>query len=123
MSYLIPIVCLQFFHDHPDVQYKPGPFNLGFGLFGKFVNYTAIVWTLFECTILSMPATMPYTSQTFNWSWVIAFGVLALAAIWYFVYAHKTYEGPRSTLNNDQLRQLGIVSRADEVEAEKVSHH
>ena len=45
-SYVIPIICKLIFRDHPDVMYRPGPFDLGVGVLGKFVNVAAVVWTI-----------------------------------------------------------------------------
>lgn len=32
------------FRDHPEVNFKPGPFTLGRGFLGKAVNLTAVIW-------------------------------------------------------------------------------
>ncbi|KDN48869.1 amino acid transporter [Tilletiaria anomala UBC 951] len=116
-SYLIPIICRLIFQDHPDVRFKPGPFYLGRGMLSTVVNYTAVVWTLFEVIVLSFPIVTPYTPQTFNYSWVIAIAILILALLWYAAWAHRHYQGPHSSMSSDQLRKLGIVSRAEEADA------
>ncbi|EPQ29553.1 uncharacterized protein PFL1_02772 [Pseudozyma flocculosa PF-1] len=117
-SYLVPIVSRWIYWDHPDVQFKPGPFFLGRGLLGKTVNAVAIVWTVFECTLLSIPTVKPIAATTFNYSWVIMMGVLLLAGIWYVVWAHRFYHGPRSTLTPEMAQKLGVVSRDDETPPE-----
>ncbi|WFD29838.1 polyamine transporter tpo5 [Malassezia sp. CBS 17886] len=119
MSYLVPIVSRQIFANHPDVMFEPGPFTLGKGLFGRAVNMIAIVWTLFECTVLCFPTAMPYDQNTFNYSWVIMFGVLLLSSVWYVVYAHRHYHGPKSTMTPELLEKLGIVTRDDENAAQE----
>jgi len=43
-SYAVPVLCKVLFHDHPEVQFKPGPFSLGTGLLGKTINLTAVTW-------------------------------------------------------------------------------
>lgn len=48
---MIPVACKLFLRDHPEVNYKPGPFNLGRKL-GAFCNVVAISWTCFAVTIL-----------------------------------------------------------------------
>lgn len=113
-SYLIPIVCRQIFQDHPEVQFQPGPFYLGRGWFSYAVNAIAIVWTTFEVTVLSFPTVKDYTAQTFNWSWVIMWGVLIIAMVCYALFAWKTYHGPISTLNKSQLAKLGVVDRQND---------
>lgn len=116
ISYLIPIVLRQIFQDHPDVKYVPGPFTLGRGWLGRIINSLAIFWILFECTILSIPAKKDYNAKEFNYSWVIMFGVLFIAIVWFIVYAHRHYHGPRSSMSPDQLKKLGIVTKEEEDE-------
>ncbi|SPO27417.1 related to amino-acid permease 2 [Ustilago trichophora] len=113
-SYLVPIVARWIYWDHPDVQYKPGPFSLGRGWLGKTVNGIAIVWTMFECVVLSIPTVQPITAMNFNYSWVIMTGVLFLATVWFVVFAHRHYTGPRSTLTPEQQEKLGVISRDEE---------
>lgn len=114
ISYLIPIVCRQIFQNHPEVNFVPGPFTLGKGWFGRAVNTVAILWTLFECTVLSIPTLMPMTANNFNYSWVIMTGVLLLSLLFYVCYAHRYYEGPRSSMTPDMLQKLGVISVKEE---------
>ncbi|KIS69619.1 uncharacterized protein UMAG_02154 [Mycosarcoma maydis] len=113
-SYLVPIVARWIHWDHPDVQFQPGPFFLGRGLLGKTVNFIAVLWTIFECVVLSIPTVQPITQFNFNYSWVIMVGVLLIATVWFVTYAHKHYQGPRSTLSPEQKEKLGVVSRDEE---------
>lgn len=108
LSYMIPIICRQIFWHHPDVQFQPGPFTLGNGLFGRVVNIIAIFWTLFECTILSFPVVSAVDANTMNWGSIVMFGVLIIVGVWYALFAHKTYKGPRSTLTPEMLAKLGV---------------
>lgn len=48
---MIPVACKLFLRDHPEVNYKPGPFNPGRRL-GAVCNVIAISWTCFAVTIL-----------------------------------------------------------------------
>lgn len=114
LSYMIPIICRQIFANHPDVQFEPGPFTLGNGLFAKAVNWIAIFWTLFECTILSFPTVKDVDANSMNWGSIVMFGVLIIVGVWYAVFAHKTYKGPRSTLSKDMLEKLGVVVKETE---------
>ncbi|KAL9936168.1 hypothetical protein V8E36_005010 [Tilletia maclaganii] len=117
LSYLVPIICRQIYADHPEVNYVPGPFTLGRGWFGRVVNYIAIVWTLFECIVLCIPTYKPITAPYFNYSWVIAVGVLLISGFWYLVYARKVYQGPRAALTQEQLAKLGVVVHGDVADA------
>ena len=54
-SYAIPIACKLVFRDHPEVNYKPGPFDLG-KTRGAIVNIIAITWTVFNvCILVRLP--------------------------------------------------------------------
>lgn len=44
---LISLLFLQIFMNHPDVQFKPGPFNLGKGLKMWIINGLAVSWVSF----------------------------------------------------------------------------
>lgn len=98
-SYAIPIACKLFFRDHPEVNYVPGPFNLG-RRGGAFVAWVAIMWTTFEVCILIMPTIYPVTATNMNYSSIITAGVMLLAGLWYLLSARHYYDGPRTTLNN-----------------------
>lgn len=115
LSYLVPIVSRQIFANHPDVNYRPGPFTLGTGILGRIVNFIAILWTLFECTILAIPTELPMTQYNFNYSWVIMFGVLILASILYVAYGHWFYQGPRSAISPELIQRLGVVNMGPEI--------
>ncbi|KAN0064838.1 polyamine transporter tpo5 [Thecaphora frezii] len=93
-SYLLPIISKQIYQDHPDVRFRPGPFSLGKGWLGRVIPIIAIAWTVFECTVLILPTSMPIEAKTFNYSWVIVTGVMLLSGIWFVAGAHRTYMGP-----------------------------
>lgn len=40
------VACKLWFRDHPEVNYVPGPFDLGRGWLEKFINYTAVLWSV-----------------------------------------------------------------------------
>jgi len=97
-SYMIPVACKLIYRDHPEVNYKPGPFNLG-RTGGAICNIIAITWTAFEVCILIMPTIYPVTAENMNYSSIITVGVMLLAGLWYWVSARKYYDGPRSNLD------------------------
>lgn len=121
LSYVIPIICRQIFANHPDVQFEPGPFTLGNSYWAKAVNWIAIFWTLFECTILSFPVVKAVDATSMNWGSIVMFGVLAIVLVWYAAYARKVYKGPRSTLSKDMLEKLGVVVKDEDLVAP--THH
>ena len=49
---------------------------------------------------------------------VIMLGVMILAILWYIVYAHRHYFGPRSTMTPELLAKLGVVTSQEEGEAD-----
>lgn len=109
LSYMVPIVCRQFFANHPEVQFEPGPFYMGNSWWARLINIIAIFWTLFECTILSIPTVSSVDKNSMNYAAVVLGAVILITGIWYFAYAHRHYKGPRSTLSPDMLRKLGVV--------------
>lgn len=60
------------------------PFNSG-----DFVgpNVVALVWIAFELILFSMPTELPVTPVSMNYASVVFMGFLAIAAVWYVVYA------------------------------------
>ncbi|KAF4586398.1 hypothetical protein EYR38_010674 [Pleurotus pulmonarius] len=99
LSYIIPIFLRRFYHSHPDVVFKPGPFYMGDGILGWSCNLICIVWTIFVCIIFSFPTNLPVTPDNMNYASVITFGVIFLAFLWYFLGAHKHYTGPQSNIH------------------------
>ena len=79
ISYIIPIALRRIFRNHPEVEFKPGPFYLGDGLLGWAVNLNCIIWTLFVSVIFSLPTYLPVTKDTMNYAAVITGGVVLLA--------------------------------------------
>ncbi|KAM0750720.1 amino acid transporter [Meredithblackwellia eburnea MCA 4105] len=102
-SYIIPIACRLIFRDHPDVQFKPGPFALPPTL-SKIFSIIAICWTCFVCVILSLPQIIPVTASTMNYAAPITGFVLLVTGIWYIVYAHKVYHGPRNIVEEERMQ-------------------
>ncbi|KAF8889049.1 APC amino acid permease [Infundibulicybe gibba] len=98
LSYIIPIFLRRFFHDHPEVMFKPGPFYMGDGLLGWSANCICISWTIFVCVVFSLPTILPVTPQNMNYASVITIGVIVLAFLWYMLGAHRHYIGPQSNL-------------------------
>ncbi|KAH9824142.1 amino acid/polyamine transporter I [Melampsora americana] len=102
-SYAVPIIMKLLFMNHPEVNFKPGPFNLGKGYLMWFINLTAIGWVSFICLILSFPTVQPITFENMNYSWVIGFSIVTLSMLWYFLQASKWYRGPIGNLVAHEL--------------------
>ncbi|KAA1478995.1 APC amino acid permease, partial [Dentipellis sp. KUC8613] len=114
LSYIIPIFFRRVFQNHPEVQFKPGPFYMGDGLLGWLVNVNCILWTLFVTVIFSLPTVLPVTKDTMNYASVITGGVVILSSIWYLIDGHRHYHGPASNLEKEQRDTLD-ESGADEI--------
>lgn len=117
LSYWVPILCRQIFENHPDVRFqeKRGPFSLGSKFFGRFVNWVAIFWTLFEVIILCIPAyklkgkSSEEWPLSMNWASVVFTGVMILAYAFYLVYGHRIYQPPSFNCHNDASKHNSSV--------------
>lgn len=67
-SYIIPIFLRRIYHNHPEVNFKPGPFSLGDGFIGNFCNWLCILWTCFITVIFSLPTVFPVTKDNMNYA-------------------------------------------------------
>lgn len=65
--------------NHPEVQFKPGPFYMGSGVVGWAANISCISWTLFISVIFSLPTILPVTRENMNYASVITIGVIVLS--------------------------------------------
>ncbi|PMD48685.1 amino acid transporter [Hyaloscypha variabilis F] len=86
-SYCIPIACKLLFG-----KFEPGPWNLG--VYGKFVNAWACLWTLFVSIIFILPTVRPVTAQTMNYASVFLVFILGCAALFWYISGRKNYSGP-----------------------------
>lgn len=67
-SYVIPIFLRRINYNHPEVNFKPGPFSLGDGVLGNFCNWLSIIWTCFITVIFSLPTVLPVTKDNMNYA-------------------------------------------------------
>ncbi|KAK4051529.1 polyamine transporter tpo5 [Microbotryomycetes sp. JL201] len=105
-SYIIPIACKLIFRDHPEVQYRPGPFDLGRGLLGWAVPLIAIFWTSFVVIILALPTIVPVTKDNMNYASVVTGGVMIISLVWYYAGGRRHYKGPRNVLAEEHDAQI-----------------
>lgn len=104
-SYIVPIACRLIFKDHPDVNFKPGPFALP-PTISKVISCIAIAWTSFVVCILVLPTVMPVTALNMNYAAPITGAVLLVSGIWYVAYAHKVYKGPRNIVEEERFAAI-----------------
>ncbi|KAI5119557.1 hypothetical protein M0805_005621 [Coniferiporia weirii] len=105
ISYIIPIFLRRFYRNHPEVNFKPGPFYMGPGLLGWAANITCISWTIFVSVIFSIPTNLPVTKENMNYASVITGGVVILSGAWYLLGAHRHYKGPTSNIKPTPAQQ------------------
>ncbi|KAI0684048.1 APC amino acid permease [Cytidiella melzeri] len=100
LSYIIPIFLRRYYRNHPEVNFKPGPFYMGDGVIGWAANVNCILWTLFVCVIFALPNYRPVTALNMNYASAITGGVVILSMVWYFAGGRNHYKGPQSNLKN-----------------------
>ncbi|KAI0339091.1 amino acid permease [Trametopsis cervina] len=105
LSYIIPIFLRRLYRNHPEVNFKPGPFYMGDGLLGWAANVNCILWTLFVVVIFAMPNYLPVNAQNMNYASAITGGVIILSMLWYFVSGRFHYKGPQSNLHDADKKQ------------------
>lgn len=83
--------------------FKPGPWHLG--RFSLLSGYLAAAFVLLMIPILCFPQYRgkDNTPETMNWTVLVYWGSMFLCTVWYYVYAHKIYLGPRSNIDQSQL--------------------
>lgn len=86
-SYCIPIACKLMFG-----KFEPGPWHMG--VFSKYVNAWACLWTLFVSIIFILPTVRPVTALTMNYASVFLVFILGCAAIFWYISGRKYYSGP-----------------------------
>ncbi|RAH58757.1 amino acid transporter [Aspergillus piperis CBS 112811] len=86
-SYCIPVLCKLLFG-----QFRPGPWHMG--IFSKFVNAWACLWTLFVSIIFVLPTDRPVTPDNMNYACVFLVFVLLFALVYWFISGKRFYHGP-----------------------------
>ncbi|KAI9367334.1 amino acid/polyamine transporter I [Aspergillus egyptiacus] len=77
-------------------QVSRGSFNLG--VLGAVCNCVALAWSALAVPLFCMPSTLPATATTVNYSCVVFVGFIAAASIWYWIWGHKRFTGPKVEL-------------------------
>ncbi|KAL4896380.1 amino acid permease [Aspergillus ambiguus] len=90
VAYAIPIALslLQGRRDVAHAHWCCGP------VVGPVVNVLALAWIAFELILFSMPTALPVTRVSMNYASVVFVAFMTLSALWYVVYARKSYKGP-----------------------------
>lgn len=108
-SYIIPIFCKVWFG-----KFEPGPWHMG--KIGYFVNWWAIIWTVFVSIIFIFPAYKPVTKDNMNWAIVFLAAIFSASAIWWYAGGRSYYTGP---LIEAEVQSLNSDDSSDMRRAEK----
>jgi len=103
-SYAIPIFLRLRLGD----EFNPGPWNLG--KYGRPVALIAVIWVVLSSILFMLPEHYPFMSvSAFNFAPVALGVVLAIAAIWWFMTARRTFHGPISYGTPEELAAQELV--------------
>ncbi|GMM45167.1 hypothetical protein DAPK24_017420 [Pichia kluyveri] len=83
--------------------FKPGPWNLG--KYSYVSGWLAVSFTTLMIPILCFPQYRgaENTPDSMNWTVLVYYGSMFLCIAWYYIYAHKVYDGPKSNLDKSAL--------------------
>lgn len=85
--------------------FTPGAFFMGKYL-SPVVNWISIIFELFMILLVFFPTEQHgITPDTMNYSVVFIGAVWFLATIYYFIYKHKFYKGPKSNLTDEEYEE------------------
>ncbi|KAH3668297.1 hypothetical protein OGAPHI_002051 [Ogataea philodendri] len=83
--------------------FRKGPWNLG--IMSEPSGWVAVAFVVLMIPILNFPQYRgaDNTPDMMNWTVVVYWGSMFLCMVWYVVYAHKIYQGPKSNLGKESL--------------------
>ncbi|PBK71303.1 amino acid transporter [Armillaria solidipes] len=87
----VAVMCLQASYSMPVLislvngrdNVKDSPYSLG--RWGWAINSIAVLWTMFEMVLFSMPAVVPVTRVSMNYASVVFVGFATISAVWYII--------------------------------------
>ncbi|KAK0443480.1 amino acid transporter [Armillaria borealis] len=96
----VAVMCLQASYSMPVLislvngrdNVKDSPYSLG--RWGWTINSIAVLWTMFEMVLFSMPAVVPVTRVSMNYASVVFVGFATISAVWYTINGRFYYTGP-----------------------------
>ncbi len=99
-SYAVPI----FLRLRRGDDFEPGPWNLGRR--GKLVAGVAVAWVFLSSILFLLPEAGPITWHNLNYAPIAIGVVLLISAVWWFVTARRTFNGPISYGTPEELAAL-----------------
>lgn len=82
-------------------KFKPGRFYLGDRL-SPIVGWISTIFIAYTVVMVMLPAGRNPNKNLMNYTCVITPSVWILSILYYYVYAHKIYHGPRKTVGEDE---------------------
>jgi amino acid transporter len=101
IAYLLPV----FLRRINSKAFVPGPYVLN-KTASFVVGWLAIIWVVFICIILLLPAYSPITRQNFNYSFVVVLAVIGFAVIYWLAGARKWFKGPKVQGTAEELAEI-----------------
>lgn len=81
-------------------NFKPGPWHLG--KWSRPMGFLSVSFVVMMVPFLCFPQLRGanLTAEDMNWTVVVYFGPMIFATVWYLVYAHKFFKGPKVNLDH-----------------------
>lgn len=75
-----------------------GPWSLG--RLGAFANVVGLLYAIIGFFFSFWPGSAKVTAESMNWACLVWGAAMLLCLFWYFVRAHKYYNGPKQDLDS-----------------------
>jgi choline transport protein len=117
LSYAAPIVIL-LIRGRKTIFTKTPDFNLGQGIFGYVVNYTAVLFVLVTSIFYCFPPAIPVDASTMNYVIaVIGIFIIFLLVLW--IIKRKAYSGPKFDVIMGEVLPVAEATVVEEQESTK----
>ncbi|CCE72964.1 Piso0_000572 [Millerozyma farinosa CBS 7064] len=81
-------------------KFRPGPFYLG-KFWSPLISWFAVAFAAFIIIMVMFPTDQNPGKSDMNYTCVITPGIWILSSLYYWIYAHKVYHGPRKTIEDE----------------------
>ncbi|ONH67872.1 GABA-specific permease [Cyberlindnera fabianii] len=102
-----------------ELRFKPGAFYLGDKV-SPVVSIITVFWMVFVIIMSLMPSTKSVDKETMNYTVVVVGAAVIMSMTWFFTIAHKTFQGPRNTLDGE-VEMLESGSGSDKIDGQIAS--
>ncbi|ODQ57851.1 hypothetical protein WICANDRAFT_85051 [Wickerhamomyces anomalus NRRL Y-366-8] len=101
-------------------NFEPGKFYLG-KIWSPIVNWISIIFQLFIIVMVCLPDNKAVDPNTMNYTIVVNGGTWILSMAYFYLYKHKTYSGPKSNLDDDDVLTGTEVELSNVTDAKMLS--